>query len=260
MKRYLKLYSRILKLSLMRALAYPQDFWTWAIVDIVWAVVGIGFFRVLLFAIPEISGWTFEMLSIPLGILYFLNAVIWGLLWSNMLEIPRDINKGNLDMYLTKPANSQFLVSTRFIGLNLFPSVMAGSFLLWYGFRANNLPPVMLVVVPIAIVSASLLSYSVWFMMTTLAFWFNRLLNVVHVFPHSLDIARYPVAIFHPFIQFLFTYIVPFAMLGFLPAEVILGYKSPIVLLLPIVLAMILLYLSHKFWNFSLRRYSSASS
>lgn len=258
--RYLRLYQRIFKFAIMRALAYPQEFWTWAIVDSIWAIVGIGFFRVLLFAIPEISGWTFETLSIPLGILYFLNAIIWGLFWSNMREIPQDINKGNLDMYLVKPVDSQFLVSTRFIGLNLLPSVVAGLFLLWYGFQTNNLSPVMIGIVPIAIVSASLLSYAIWFMTVTLAFWFNRLLNIANLFPHSLDIARYPTTIFHPFIQFLFTYIVPFALMGFLPADVILGKKSPIVLLLPLVLAAILLWLSHKFWNFSLKRYSSASS
>lgn len=260
MKKYLHLYVRMLKLSLMRAMAYPDDFVTWAIVDIAWAVVNIGFFRVLLFAIPEISGWTFEMLAVPLGIIYFLNAVIWGLLWSSMLRIPRDINKGELDMFLVKPANSQFLVSTRFIGINLLPSVIAGALLIWYGFHANHLPAIMLLVIPAGVFSASIISYAVWFMTTTLAFWFNRLLNIVHVFPHSVDVARYPVTIFHPFLQFLLTYIVPFALMAFLPAEVIFGRVSPIALLLPLSLGGLFLYLSHKFWNFSLKRYQSASS
>lgn len=244
----------------MRVLVYPQDFWTWAVIDIFWAFVNIGFFRVLLFTIPQISGWTFEMLAIPLGILYFLNAVIWGLLWGNMNQIPRDINKGDLDMFLTKPANSQFLVSTRYIGLSILPSVAAGIFLLAYGFQMNQLEPSTLLIVPIAIVSGSVISYAVWFMSVTLAFWFNRFLNVVHIFPRSVDVARYPVTIFHPFIQFLFTYILPFALLGFLPAEIILGRQSPLMLLLPITLAAILLCLSHLFWNFSLKRYQSASS
>src|SRR3989338_11285839 len=99
MKRYLRLYRQTFRLSLIYAMAYPNDFLTWAVVDIIWAVVHIGFFRILLFAIPEISGWTFATLSLPLGILYFLNAVIWGLLWPNMSKIPRDVNKGDFDMF-----------------------------------------------------------------------------------------------------------------------------------------------------------------
>lgn len=260
MKRYVRLYINILRLSVSRALAYPQDFWTWTIIDILWSVVGIGFFRVILLAIPQISGWTFETLSIPLGILYLLNAVIWGIFWGNISEIPRDINKGNLDLYLLKPANSQFLISTRYIGLNLIPSVASGLFLLWYGFRTNHIDSVTAIVIPVALFSASLISYSIWFMMTTLAFYFNRLLNIVHIFPQSIDVARYPVTIFHPSVQFIFTYIIPFALMGFLPAEVMLGRKSPLELLLPIILSFFLLFLSHKFWNYSLKRYQSASS
>ncbi len=261
MKRYFRLYRQTFRLSLIYAMAYPNDFLTWAVVDIVWAVVNIGFFRILLFAIPEISGWTFTTLSLPLGILYFLNAVIWGLLWPNMIKIPRDVNKGDFDMFLTKPVNSQFLVSTRYISLNLLPSVVAGTLLLAYGLNVNRLRPETLLIIPISLVSASVISYAIWFITTTLVFWFNRLLNVANIFPHSVDIARYPVTIYQsPLIRFLFTFILPFALLGFLPAEVMLGRKSPLMLLLPIFLAAILLYLSHKFWNFSLRRYQSASS
>lgn len=244
----------------MKVMAYPDNFITWIVIDIVWAVINIGFFRILLFAIPELSGWTFETLAIPLGLLYFLNAVIWGLFWGGLSAVPRDINRGNLDMYLTKPVNSQFLISLRYIGLNLIPSIAAGVLLLWYGFGQNRLGRMEWWFVPIALISASIIAYSVWFITVTLAFWANRLLNIQYVFPTAVEIARYPVTIFHPAVQFIFTYIIPFAMLGFLPAEVILGRKSPLALLLPIILAAILLYLSHLFWNFSLKRYQSASS
>lgn len=178
-----------------------------------------------------------------------------------MIKIPRDVNKGDFDMFLTKPVNSQFLVSTRYISLNLLPSVVAGILLLAYGIKTNRLGAIIILVIPVAFLAASVISYSLWFLTTTLVFWFNRLLNIANVFPHSVDIARYPVAIYQsPLIRFLFTYILPFALLGFLPAEVILGRKSPLALLLPIALAAILLYLSHLFWNFSLKRYQSASS
>ena len=260
MIRYFKLYRAIFSLSVSRALIYKQEFITWAIVDSVWGVINIGFFRILLYAISDISGWTFTTLAIPLGILYFLNAVIWGFLWPNLSRLPQMINRGELDLYLTKPANSQFLASTGFIGLNLIPSAAAGVFLTWYGFKLNHLPVSIIPIIPLAVICASIISYAVWFITLSLAFWFNRLSNIQHVFPGAVDIARYPVAIFHPFIRFLFTYIIPFTLMGFLPAEVMLGRKSPFMLLLPIFLATILLYLSHKFWNFSLKRYQSASS
>lgn len=260
MKRYFKLYKKILSVALMRAAAYPQDVVLWMVVDAIWAVIGIGFFRIILFVIPEIAGWNFEELSVPLGILYLLNTFIWGFIWPNLRELPTDINKGNLDMFLIKPANSQFLISTRYISINLIASFASGLFLLWYGFQHNHIPALGIAVVPFALVSTILTSYSLWFMSVTMTFWFNRLLNIGMLYPHALDIARYPVAIFNPLMRFVFTFIIPFALLGFLPAEVLLGKTSPILLILLPAVALSLLFLSHLFWNFSLKKYSSASS
>lgn len=259
--RYPKLYFHLLRFAFIRNLAYPKNFIVWTIVDIFWSAINLGFFRVLLFNIPDISGWKFNQLILPLGIVHLLSAFIWGMMYSNMKEIPQDINKGNLDLSLTKPLDSQFLLSSRYLGLNLFPTFIIGSFLVWYGLTINNLLTLpKLFIILISLISAIIISYSLWFIIVTLSFWFNRLLNIAELFPHSLDIARYPVNIFPPLVRFIFTFILPFAFLGFLPAEIILGRTPLIYILGPILAAIILLILSHSFWLFALRHYSSASS
>jgi len=225
-----------------------------------WGVVNIGFFWVLFQRLPTISGWTFDELTIPLGILYLLNVFIWGFMYANMSQIPYEVNKGELDVYLTKPVSSQFLVSTRDISLNLFPSLAGGIILLRYGFIHNNLGWERLMVVPVGLISAIVISYSVWFISVTSVFWFNRLRNVGEIFGQALDIARYPTGIFSPLLRFIFTFVIPFGLMGFVPAEVILGRTGPIKLLLPLGIAGISLFLSSWFWNFSLKKYSSASS
>lgn len=258
--KYLLLYRRIFAQAVMQNLAYPQNFAIWVLVDIAWAVVNIGFFRILLFSLPEISGWSFDQLAVPLGILYLLNTLIWGFFYGNMSAIPEYVDKGELDLLLTKPVNSQFIVSTRQIGLGTMPSAAAGAYLLWYGFQVNAVSWKMTAVVPLALITAGLISYSLWLMTVTLSFWTNRLYNSPDLFAHAVDIARYPVAIFRQPFRFIFTFIIPFAILGFLPAEIILGRISPVWLLWPLGLSVLFLFLSSKFWHFSLRRYSSASS
>jgi ABC-2 type transport system permease protein len=177
-----------------------------------------------------------------------------------MNAIPEYINKGELDLLLTKPVNSQFMVSTRQIGLGSLPSSVAGIYLLWYGFQVNQVPLRMAIIIPLAILIAGIISYSLWLMTVTLSFWTNRLYNVPELFAHAVDIARYPVAIFRQPARFILTFILPFAILGFLPAEVILGRISLVWLLWPLGLTALFLFLSSKFWQFSLKRYSSASS
>lgn len=261
MRKYFKLYGHTFRLAIMKNMAYPQDFVVWVVVDILWSVINLVFFKIILLVTPTISGWTFERLILPLGFIQILNAFIWGLMYGNMKEIPNDVNKGNLDLYLSKPANSQFLVSTRYLGLNLISSFLIGIFLVWYGLSVNNaISFANLLIILITTGASAIISYAIWFMIVTTSLWFSRLKNIAEVFPYSVDIARYPVEIFHPFMRFIFTFVIPFAILGFLPADIVLGKISPFYIFGPIFAATVLLFLSHKFWNFALRHYSSASS
>lgn len=261
MKHYLHLYRHIIRFAFIKSMAYPQDFFVWSTVDTVWGLVNIGFFKLLLLKIPNISGWTFDQLVIPLGILQLLNAFIWGAMYSNMKQLVDDVNKGGLDFFLIRPADNQFLLSTRYLDFNLFPSLVIGSFLVIYGLSVNHVLTVLnLLFVLIALISGIVISYSVWFISVTFSMWAGRLQNIPELFPNSLDIARVPVAIFPPLIRFIFTFIIPFALIGFLPADVILGKVSFFYLAGPIAAGLILLFISHRFWSFALRHYSSASS
>jgi len=261
MFRYFRLYKHIFQFTLVKNLAYPQNFLLWSLMDIVWAIVNLGFFRILLLNIPHISGWTWEELTIPLGLFYLLNAFIWGAMHTNMKQIPLDVNKGNLDLYLTRPVNSQFLLSTRNINFSLIPSIVVGAFLTWYGYSLNHLLNVQnLLLALLFLTTSATICYSLWFMSVTISIWFNRLLNIPEVFTTVFDVAKYPVDIYPPLARFLLLTVFPLGLVLFLPSEIILGRISISYLFFPILAAGILLFISHKFWNFALRHYSSASS
>jgi len=255
------MYFQLFKFAAMKDMAYPQDFFIWTLVDLTWTMIGLGFFRVLLFRMPNISGWTFNELALMLGLVNIIGALMWGLMYGTMKELVRDINKGNLDIYLTKPVNSQFLVSSKEVSFSLFPKLFTGLFLVSYGLIINNkvsLPSIL--VISVSVLSSVVISYALYFITVTCALLFGRLANVAELFPHTMDTAAYPVSIFHPSLQFLFTFIIPFAMIGFYPASIILERVNYGVILSFPIAAVILLLISNFFWNFALKRYSSASS
>lgn len=261
MKKYIKLYFNLVRFALMKNMAYPQDFFIWTIVDFTWTMVNLGFFKVLLLRMPSISGWTFNQLVLILGFVEIVSALVWGLMYANMKQLVRDINKGSLDLYLTKPVNSQFLVSSKEMSFNVFPKLFTGFFLVSYGLSINNVfsLPTLLIVL-LSSISSTIIVYSMYFISVTTALFLGRLSNVAELLPHSLDVAKYPTNIFPPVIQFLFTFIVPFSLLGFVPSKIIFGSISPGYILVLPTTAFILLVLSGKFWNRALRSYTSASS
>lgn len=261
MRKYLKIYQKIAIFALMKSMAYPQDFLIWSIVDFTWTMVGLGFFRILLLRTPTISGWTFNELTLLMGMVNIVGAFIWGLMYGNMKELVRDIHKGNLDVYLTKPINSQFIVSTKEISFSLFPKLITGIFLVGYGLTVNSKYSLIDIgIVLVSILSATLASYALYFITTTCALLFGRLRNIAELVPHSLDIASYPTNIFSPVMQFIFTFILPFALMGFLPASILLGRINYHWLLSIPAVTITLLVISNRFWQFALRHYSSASS
>jgi ABC-2 type transport system permease protein len=76
-----------------------------------------------------------------------------------------------------------------------------------------------------------------------------------------LAAGRYPIdALPSGLYRFVFTFIVPVALLTTVPAEVALGRPSPSLLLLALVFAAGAFAASRAFWRFALRFYTSASS
>jgi ABC-2 type transport system permease protein len=260
MRRYFHLYRSFFRFSLVSALAYPVDFIAWTIIDLFWAVINTLFYKVLLLNMTGIAGWNFHQLSIPLGLYFLLNTFIWGFFYGNMRNLVFGINKGDLDLVLTKPVSSQFMVSVKSIGLNMFPSLLVGIFLTVYGFQANHLSLIKLLFVPFILLISIIIFYSLYFISCTFSLWANRLANIPELMPNFADVAKMPTSIFPPVLRFLFTFILPLAMLAIFPAKVLLGWLQPLYLAIPLTISAILLYLSHLFWHFSLRHYSGASS
>ena len=97
-------------------------------------------------------------------------------------------------------------------------------------------------------------------MTVTTVFYFGRLNNVVNLFPEFFSIAQFPKTAFPILMQVIITFVIPVGIIAYTPAQIVLGRALWWEIGLPIVLASLFLYLSHRFWNFALKSYTSASS
>lgn len=260
MKHYWRLYKSFFRFSLMSGMAYPTDFIIWSVIDFLWAIINTVFYKVLLLNLPAVAGWTFQELTLPIGLYFLLNTFIWGAFYPNMKNLALGINKGDLDLVLTKPVSSQFMVSVKSVSISLFPSLLVGIFLTGYGFSVNHLPLANVFWIPIILLSSVIIFYSLYFISCTFDLWTNRLSNVAEFMPQFADIAKMPTDIFPPILRFILSFIIPLAMLAIWPSKVLLGSLQPIFLAVPFTISAVLLFLSHRFWNYSLLKYSSASS
>jgi ABC-2 type transport system permease protein len=84
--------------------------------------------------------------------------------------------------------------------------------------------------------------------------------NTIMLYRDLEKMAAFPIEIYGKYLSMFLTYVVPFALMATIPARLIFGLSSPLVLLFFFPLSLLLARLALWLWHASLRSYSSASS
>jgi len=105
-----------------------------------------------------------------------------------------------------------------------------------------------------------LLMYSIWLSFSTLMIWFPRLSNITTLLYNINGVSRFPPEIIYELKSFILLFLIPFTLLSAVPTKSLFqkALSGDVILLL--FLALLMFYLSRKFWKFALRYYTSASS
>lgn len=263
-KYYFKIFRRFFKLSFLTQSAFRFNFFFGYLIDIGWLLFSLAFFQVFYLNIDHIAGWNYGQMLVLLGTYWIYQVIIYAVVViHNLRRLPKIVWTGYLDLILVKPISSQFFVSTQTIWVASFLNLVPALLFLNRGFSILGQSPSITNIFYYLIMLASglIIVYSLWFMITTLVFFIDRADNLPYL-PQALidQITQYPLDIFKEKTRFLLTFVVPLAFVATLPAKIILGQLGKIYIFIAIGLAVIFLYFSHVFWQFSLRRYTSASS
>jgi ABC-2 type transport system permease protein len=247
---------------LMRAMEYRAQFWTNAIVYLIWSGSSLLFINVVFKRVGIVRDWKTEEMYVLYGTYVILESLCYGVLGPNMWRFNSYIREGTLDLVLTKPVNAQFLSSTRYIDVNGIGNMVVGVALIVYGLvELQFVPSVLFMALWITALGCGLLiAYSIWFMIVTLTIWTVKLQAAGAAFDPILQMAKFPVSIYPQRLQMLFTFVLPVAFLTTVPTMFLLGRGKVESLGFAFVASVVFLALSSRFWNFALKYYGSASS
>ena len=210
----------------------------------------------------ELGGWSRTELLAVMGVHILMGGLIKTTIQPNMERLMGDVQQGTLDYALTKPADSQILISVREVRIWQTVDLVMGLLVLlsavlqlrldlgiWnaLGFAA-------------ALLLGGLMIYSFWLIITTGAFWVIRMENVLELFQGVYQAGRWPVSVYPAWIRTGLTFLVPVAFAVTVPAEALTGRLTFQTLLGAAGLAGLLLSLARWFWRFGLRHYSGASA
>ena len=261
-RRYLRVYAACFRNCLARELEFRTSFALSAGSTMLWAVFSMVLAGLIFTNVRQVAGWDLDRMFILTGTFLIVEGLSAALFHRNMQRLSELVNKGELDFVLTRPISSQYLVSIRYVDFGDLPTAVVGVVYLFVGLGRLSLTPGPLEIGGyLLLVLCALLSlYAIWFMTVTLVLWTGRINNIAAMVEPFMGLARMPSDVYRGLAKPILTYALPVAAIATLPSKALLGILEPAVAPYQIGLAALLLWASHRFWHYSLRRYTSASS
>jgi ABC-2 type transport system permease protein len=239
MKRHARLFLLYFSQYAKVRMAYKADFIIAFFSSMAATVLAFGFVLVLFSKIPHLQDWSFNEVMflygfslVPLG---FFNVVSWNLYEFGEIYII----EGRFDRVMLRPVNTLFQVIFEKFRLESLQEVVTGVAVLAICARRLHLSFSVVDYLWFALMIAcgAAIYLAVFLILTAVSFWFEDRIGIVPPVFNMLTFGRYPLTIYNVFIQFLLSWIIPFAFASFYPTTHFLGRTnfSPYFHLVPVV-------------------------
>ncbi len=135
--RYLGLWASLAKFSLLGEMAFRGNFVVKVFVELLWLAILLLFNFTLFEHTSHIADWNQHQYLFFLGCYFAMGGVLETLFLSNCNEFAELVRTGDLDFFLLRPVDEQFLVSCRNVDWSCAPNVVLGfgvmGYALWRG-------------------------------------------------------------------------------------------------------------------------------
>jgi ABC-2 type transport system permease protein len=260
--KYLRIIFILYKAAVMRDLEYRASYLSMLVANLAWTNFALISILLISKNIPMFGGWTQDELLILTGCWMLLNFLMFSFVYGNMRRLAKDIFNGNLDFFLLKPIDTQFLVTTQRFAIGAMGSLIEGVALLSFVFSRGSLTLTIenLLGFLVLLFIGACLYYSFYVINASINIISPLADNLVFVVPEVANISKFPNEAFPKFVSVVLLTIIPVMLLTVFPAKMLMGRLSWQEFLLTILIAGIFFFGSRRLWSLSLRHYSSASS
>jgi ABC-2 type transport system permease protein len=262
MLRPFRVSWEFLRIGVMNELQYRANFFVALFQSVLALGVGLVVLSLVFSHTQELKGWTHSELLCVLGIQIAMGGLIRATIQPNMLRVTDEIRDGKLDYALTKPEDSQVLVSVREVQLWQFVDVITGSIVVGVGISrletSVSVSDALGFVVLLFL--GSVMLYCVWLVLATGAFWLVRMWYLSELFEGIYQTGRFPIGIYPGWLRYSMTFLVPIGFAVTVPAQAVTSRLAWQTVVTAVVFAVALFAFARWFWRFGLRHYSGASA
>jgi ABC-2 type transport system permease protein len=250
------------KVGVLNELQYRINFVVQLFQSAIALTVGLLVLALVYSHTNELNGWSQSELVCVLGIQILMGGAIKTYIQPNMIRLIEDVREGKLDYALTKPEDSQVLVSVREVRIWQVVDLVSGSVVLAVGLSevSSTIGVLDALAFGAALLLGGVMIYCFWLVVATGAFWVVNMWHAVELFDGVFMTGRFPVGIYPGWLRYSVTFLVPIAFAVTVPAEALTSRLDWPTLALAGGFAITLFGFTRWFWRFGLRNYTGASA
>jgi ABC-2 type transport system permease protein len=260
--RPVRLFALFFRIGALNELQYRANLAVQLLESGIALATGLAVLGLVFGQTTNLGGWSEAELLAVMGVHILMGGVIRTAIQPNMERLMTDVRQGTLDFVLTKPEDSQVLVSVREFRIWQAVDIVVGAIVL--GFAIGQLESAIglgaALLFGTTLILGAVMIYCFWLLLTTAAFWIVRMDEIHELFDGIYQSGRWPVTIYPGWLRISLTYLVPIAFAVTVPAEALTSRLTVETLGLAAAFTIGLLALTRWFWRFGLRNYSGASS
>jgi ABC-2 type transport system permease protein len=265
-RRYLRLMGAFARYCLANELAFRGNFIAKIILEVLWLGILLVFYDTIFANTRVVAGWDKSQYLVFVGCYYTLEGIIETFFLENCSEFSELIRTGELDFFLLKPIDEQFLITCRKIDWSTAPKIPTGGAIIAWGLNQMHWEWDGLRVVSFCLVflCAIVMAYSFLITLTSAGVWMVRNQSLMELWWLVTSLMRYPKEIYDGSWAWLigrfFTYVLPLLLVINMPAQVLAKALDPRLIALTATSTFILLVGSRWIFFRALKSYRSASS
>ena len=223
--RPFKLFGVFFRVGALNELQYRANLAVQVFQSVIALVTGLVVLALVFGQTANLGGWTQSELLAVMGVHILMGGIIGAAVQPNMERLMGDVRQGTLDFILTKPEDSQVLISVREFRIWRLVDVVIGAVVLVIAIIRiqGSLGLGTALAFAFALLIGATMIYCFWLILTTAAFWIVRMDEIHELWDGIYQSGRWPVTIYPGWLRISLTYLVPIAFAVTVPAEVLTG-------------------------------------
>ncbi|MBF0315857.1 MAG: ABC-2 family transporter protein [Oligoflexia bacterium] len=263
----INLYISLLMAQIKGQMSYKKSFVLELIGYLVVNIIDLFVIYFIFLKFPSIKGWS-------MGEVYYLYGVasvsyaIAQLFAESLEKVPELIRTGEFDHFLIRPRSPILQIMPLSFRLNRIGRLIQGAIALSLAFPILqlelNCEKVMLFM--IAVFSAVIVYFGLFLAGAAFCFWTIQSSEALNAFTYGgVELSKYPITIYRPWMRRLFLYIVPVGFVSYYPAIAFLEKSDPLggplwASYFSPVIAIIFAMVTWLFWKLGVNHYQSTGS